>query len=394
MLYKIAFVAVLVFCCFINNVEAQQGCCSWHDGVAGCSGGRVLCNDGTLSPSCTCENDYSSYDYNSYSSKDADSSGNFVFWMIVMVGLGLFTIVAIIAEIYYTYKFKKSEEEKKREKKRQKTEMAKIGTHYFSFDDFIKSFKEYLTGAKNRDVLTDGYMKLLKVEDFPITYYKKDHFFNALFSLRVFGKTKDFFKQLYRQLMDSDYDKRCALAMIEKGYLSSEDFTDDEFAEILCNQLYSTNKNKLLQQFEGRKLEISVHKLIKFIDEFGYIHSGLIKYKNLNLIIDEKLINEMIEKDNYNSFKILFNNFDIKLNNEWFNKLLDTSIEYNRVPYVDVILYGNPCNKIDKSTIIHAYEKRRKSILFKFYDFGFDYDNVFDDPDKQAEFENFFTTKG
>ncbi len=33
---------------------AQRGCCSWHKGVCGCSGGRVTCCDGSLSPSCTC----------------------------------------------------------------------------------------------------------------------------------------------------------------------------------------------------------------------------------------------------------------------------------------------------------------------------------------------------
>lgn len=33
---------------------AKSGCCSWHDGVCGCSGTRVKCCDGTLSPSCTC----------------------------------------------------------------------------------------------------------------------------------------------------------------------------------------------------------------------------------------------------------------------------------------------------------------------------------------------------
>ncbi|WP_434579758.1 hypothetical protein [Sulfurimonas sp. NW15] len=33
----------------------RSGCCSWHGGVAGCSSsGRVVCNDGTLSPTCTC----------------------------------------------------------------------------------------------------------------------------------------------------------------------------------------------------------------------------------------------------------------------------------------------------------------------------------------------------
>ncbi len=38
------------------DIEIQKrGCCSWHGGVCGCSGGRVLCCDGTLSPTCTCE---------------------------------------------------------------------------------------------------------------------------------------------------------------------------------------------------------------------------------------------------------------------------------------------------------------------------------------------------
>lgn len=33
---------------------AQSGCCSWHGGVCGCSGGRKVCCDGSLSPSCGC----------------------------------------------------------------------------------------------------------------------------------------------------------------------------------------------------------------------------------------------------------------------------------------------------------------------------------------------------
>ena len=42
----------------INPLEVQQrGCCSWHGGVSGCSGGRVVCEDGSLSPSCTCYSD-------------------------------------------------------------------------------------------------------------------------------------------------------------------------------------------------------------------------------------------------------------------------------------------------------------------------------------------------
>lgn len=46
---------VLIFSLLIPKTSlAKSGCCSWHNGVCGCSGGRQLCCDGTLSPSCTC----------------------------------------------------------------------------------------------------------------------------------------------------------------------------------------------------------------------------------------------------------------------------------------------------------------------------------------------------
>lgn len=43
-----------------SNMEqevARSGCCSWHGGVCDCVGGRVVCCDGTFSPSCTCHHD-------------------------------------------------------------------------------------------------------------------------------------------------------------------------------------------------------------------------------------------------------------------------------------------------------------------------------------------------
>ncbi len=35
---------------------ARRGCCSWHGGVCGCDEAtdRIICCDGTLSPTCTC----------------------------------------------------------------------------------------------------------------------------------------------------------------------------------------------------------------------------------------------------------------------------------------------------------------------------------------------------
>lgn len=37
-----------------GGYTSNQGCCSWHGGIAGCQYGRVLCNDGEYSPTCTC----------------------------------------------------------------------------------------------------------------------------------------------------------------------------------------------------------------------------------------------------------------------------------------------------------------------------------------------------
>ncbi len=50
-----SFIFLIVFFCNSLSVTAKSGCCSHHKGVAGCnSSGRQICNDGTLSPTCTC----------------------------------------------------------------------------------------------------------------------------------------------------------------------------------------------------------------------------------------------------------------------------------------------------------------------------------------------------
>lgn len=66
-----------------NVVFAGRGCCSHHGGVAGChSSGKQICNDGTLSPSCTCTSavtyiygctDSNAKNYNSSANKDNGS---------------------------------------------------------------------------------------------------------------------------------------------------------------------------------------------------------------------------------------------------------------------------------------------------------------------------------
>ena len=64
-------VIIIIFSIIIVPVYAQRGCCSHHGGVSSsCSNGRQVCNDGSISPSCTCSggantsgNNYSNNNY-------------------------------------------------------------------------------------------------------------------------------------------------------------------------------------------------------------------------------------------------------------------------------------------------------------------------------------------
>lgn len=64
MRYLILFLSTLlvlsIYASFCDLLYADSsGCCSWHEGVAGCDeeSGMLLCNDGELSPTCECECD-------------------------------------------------------------------------------------------------------------------------------------------------------------------------------------------------------------------------------------------------------------------------------------------------------------------------------------------------
>lgn len=40
---------------YVESELERRGCCSWHNGVCGCSYGRVVCCDQTYSPTCRCD---------------------------------------------------------------------------------------------------------------------------------------------------------------------------------------------------------------------------------------------------------------------------------------------------------------------------------------------------
>ena len=74
---KIVIFTILFYLIFSPiSVYARSGCCSHHGGVKGCYGERQLCNDGTLSPTCSCESKYIDYKKTSYYSSNNSYSNN------------------------------------------------------------------------------------------------------------------------------------------------------------------------------------------------------------------------------------------------------------------------------------------------------------------------------
>lgn len=65
---KVVIVLLASIIMFIGTqeVSAGRGCCSHHGGQAYCSNGRWVCNDGTVSPTCTCSGGSSTGDNRSY----------------------------------------------------------------------------------------------------------------------------------------------------------------------------------------------------------------------------------------------------------------------------------------------------------------------------------------
>ncbi len=62
----IVLLASIIMFIGMQEVSAGRGCCSHHGGQAYCSNGRWVCNDGTVSPTCTCSGGSSTGDNRSY----------------------------------------------------------------------------------------------------------------------------------------------------------------------------------------------------------------------------------------------------------------------------------------------------------------------------------------
>ncbi len=79
---KLFYIFMFLLMLFPISIQGRRGCCSHHGGVSGSctSSGRIICNDGQVSPSCTCTPSYiygctdsKAKNYNANANKDNGS---------------------------------------------------------------------------------------------------------------------------------------------------------------------------------------------------------------------------------------------------------------------------------------------------------------------------------
>ena len=95
-IYTLIFISVFSMILVLpTNVSAVPGCCSWHGGEAGCSGGKTLCSDGHVS-NCPCDGTSSSYGHgysSNYTSQSSSDNTELTAWLVG----GIFVVLILCA---------------------------------------------------------------------------------------------------------------------------------------------------------------------------------------------------------------------------------------------------------------------------------------------------------
>lgn len=242
-LFFVIFIFILLFCPI--SIKAQQGCCSWHGGVAGCSNGRTLCADGTLSPSCTCGS--SSYEYESESDDENEGWRNII--AIVIVVGGFFGFGYILTAID-DYKKRKQEEERERERlererlylEQLKRELNDIKNLKFKFanGEHMTTLLKYLNG----EITSADIIDIIKVDKNDDVKILLDELYKKVCSKSYYIKESDIFSNICLKIINSDLLNE--KVNIVEYILNSYDYNyGNVFIKIIKAGNYSLAKNIL-----------------------------------------------------------------------------------------------------------------------------------------------------
>lgn len=351
--FLVSFIFILLS--FPISIKAQQGCCSWHGGVAGCSNGRTLCADGTLSPSCVCSTSYG--DESEEAEEEVTGWQKFIAFVVIVGGWFGFGFVLMAID---DYKKKKAEKERERENaeinrlhleqlERDLKNIKTLKSKFFNGEN-MTTLLEYLNG----EITSDDIIDIIRVD-------KKDEVKILLDELYKRISLKSYY------IKESDIFYNVCLKIINGGLLTSKeniveyifDSYDYNYGQIFLDIIKSGNyvlAKNILKNTSNCQFSLDEK-------EVGEIYNKICSVKEselAELISKRNIFSYSYYDSSFSIFKSLLEENDIE-NLKIYCKLFQHSV-YQAYPYMpdtidmiskttDVTLlecYLNECNDIEK----------------------------------------------
>jgi len=271
---------LIIFMFFISinkNILASPGCCFWHGGEVGCSGGRTLCSDGTVS-ACPCDGNSSSsfYSIDDNTNNNADGE-NFISTIgLIFIFLCGMTILGLIINLIERNNVNR--QKKKREKELIKTiEREKlIQTQKEANIEYIIETK----AEKVRDYIDN-------IDEFEISRFTSDDLIKIIDS--------------HNESVFYIFD------IIYKKYNSS---TERKIFDNICDKIL---ENKKITLFQNKCIKYIIDN--RMLDDYEFIFLKLLEKQHVKLI--KYILNNCKDVDfsfnDYDDSKNLFNNL-LKIN--------------------------------------------------------------------------------
>lgn len=333
-------ICMLIFMCVFlvlpTNISAVPGCCSWHGGESGCSGGKTLCSDGYVS-NCPCDGTSSSYGngYSSnYTSQSSSDNTELTAWLVG----GIFVVLIICAFLgnneVITVQMPSEEKENSKKNNQQtkadkndrsssktykKTSNANYSKMKSSRNDVnlmieknqIELFKSYLTSNPTFVPTEEMIMHSIK--------YDRIDFFN-----KFIKRVKDSNKSIFDGFNESFKFKYLEYAYVNNARNIINKIIDMGWDTNICPTVKEQNK---------------FDEYIKDKDKWNNpIIINTMKYSNndqFNYLID------MIKEKSNEEFKLKYDDKYNYICNEKGDNLIIAAIKYNNEEIVQFLLKNN-----------------------------------------------------
>lgn len=406
---KLLFISVCIFLLsFSVKIEAGQGCCSWHEGESGCSGGKTVCSDGWIS-SCGCEENRSNTGVAINNYLESKERGERIeLFLFFMIAAG-FIMLCIYGSISEKKENQRKIEMEAREKKQRKIneikeKMKLLETKYISDTSFINEInKEIEENNLTPEILNDGYLHNID----PLELFKK---------IKLKNSDEKFI--IYKAIVDKLAEKNKGNLYyynLSLGILKNDFFNYNFFEYIINKRLINDGytdcyMGKLIEEAIMIKNYEALQLLIKIDVKKSFNYNSL---KNIINNYDEQIIDKICDGQNliltdtfdlqeiytYND-KVLFNMY---IDNEYLmedelNSIFKDIIYLKKIDLIKILLkkYTEKTddgtyilsNYLSQNLLIDAYKTKDIEIVKTLIQYGFN-QNLFSSLENQRMFEKY-----